>query len=260
MKFDRSGRLVFGTFIDAIQWQEALLKLSMWGKARESRYVCLCNVHVVVTSWCDDTYRSIINDADMATPDGMPVAWLLRHSGFHEQARINGPDLMWRLCEAAAKKEVPVFLYGSTTHTIEKLTKNLKSQFQDLQIAGTHSPPFRTLSYDEDEEIIGQINSSGAGIVFVALGCPKQEIWMADHRGKINAVLLGVGAAFDFHAGTLRRAPVWMQKIGLEWLFRLVMEPKRLWKRYLIYNTKFLLKIVPEIVQYRLNRNRVPSK
>lgn len=255
MEYNRSGRQVFGTFIDAIDWPMALDKLSVWAFARESRYVCLCNVHVVMTAWREQEYRRIINVADMATPDGMPIAWVMKKNGFPEQARINGPDLMWRLCGVAERKKIPTFFYGSTHHTLEKLTVNLQNQFPDLEIAGSYSPPFGPMLPEDDQEIIRRINSSGAGIVFVALGCPKQEIWMAQHRGKINAVMLGVGAAFDFHAGIVKRAPKWMQNLGIEWFHRFLHEPRRLWMRYLSTNSLFLWLLIK---QYFHQRAKVP--
>jgi N-acetylglucosaminyldiphosphoundecaprenol N-acetyl-beta-D-mannosaminyltransferase len=199
---------------------------------------------VVVTAKQDAEFRCIVNEADMATPDGMPLVWVLRRMGFQQQERINGPDLMWRLCGQAEQKGLSIFLYGSTPETIEKLTDNLKAAFPRLAVAGDCSPPFRPLSEEENREIVDRINSSDAHVVFVGLGCPKQEFWMAEHRGAIQAVMIGVGAAFDYHAGTVKRAPLWMQRSGLEWLFRLLSEPKRLWKRYLVTNSLFLLRYV----------------
>ncbi len=237
----RIGAPILGSFIDAIPWQEAIDTLLRWAKERQSRYVCICNVHVVVTAKHDPELRQVINGADMATPDGMPLAWVLRKIGFQLQERINGPDLMWRLCGQAAEKGLSISLYGSTPETLGRLTDNLKTAFPKLVFAGVSSPPFRPLSDKEDRELIDLINGSGAHIMFVGLGCPKQEFWMAAHRGKIRAVMIGVGAAFDYHAGTVKRAPLWMQQSGLEWLFRLMSEPKRLWKRYLVTNSLFLI-------------------
>ncbi|OQW33661.1 MAG: teichoic acid biosynthesis protein [Nitrospira sp. SG-bin1] len=227
-------------FIDAILWEEAIDTLLQWSRERQSRYVSICNVHSVVTAKQNPAFRRVINEGDMATPDGMPLVWVLRSIGFQWQERINGPDLMWRLCGQAAEKGLSIFLYGSTSETLERLTNTLRIAFPQLTIAGVHSPPFRLLSDEEEQEMTDRLNSSGAHIVFVGLGCPKQEFWMAAHRGKVRAVMIGVGAAFDYHAGTVKRAPLWMQQSGLEWLFRLVCEPKRLWKRYLVTNSLFL--------------------
>lgn len=238
---------VLGTRIDVITWVEALERLLEWALARESRYVTICNVHVVVSATRDAVYSEIINGSDMATPDGAPVAWMLRRLGFARQPRISGPDLMWILCERCSKDNMPVFLYGSTEVTLILLSRELRTAFPDLKIA-MESPPFRALSAEEDAAAVDRINASGAGFVFVGLGCPKQERWMAEHRGKINAVMIGVGAAFDFHAGTVRRAPAWMRDNGLEWLHRLVSEPGRLWKRYLVTNTLFIFGAVRQLI------------
>jgi len=243
----RTGAPILDSFIDAILWQEAVDTLLQWGQKRQSRYACICNVHVVVTAKQNPEFRRVINEADMATPDGMPLAWVLRRLGFQQQERINGPDLMWRLCGEAAEKGVSIFFYGSVAETLERLTHNLKAAFPTLAIAGIYSPPFRPHSDEEDREVIDLINRSGAHMMFVGLGCPKQELWMAAHRGKVRAVMIGVGAAFDYHAGTIRRAPLWMQQSGLEWLFRLLSEPRRLWKRYLVTNSLFLAYIGLEL-------------
>lgn len=238
---------VLGTLINALSWDEALLTLSQWALARESRYVCICNVHSIITAHQDSAFRSVVNQADMATPDGMPVAWTLRKLGFIGQQRINGPDLMWKFCGLAAASGQSVYFYGSTEQTLNQLRSRIKSVFPELIIGGQYSPPFRELSDEEDYEVIERINASGAGVVFVSLGCPKQEMWMAAHRGRINAVMIGVGAAFDYHAGVIKRAPKWMQHSGLEWLYRLATEPRRLWRRYLKTNSLFLLYIILEI-------------
>lgn len=236
----RSTGWVLGAQIDAVSWENAMNRLLGWAHARESRYVTICNVHVVVSASRDASYREVINGSDMATPDGAPVAWMLRRQGFPGQARISGPDLMWALCERAANEGVPIYCYGSTEATLGLLKGRLPAAFPNLQMT-MESPPFRALTAEEDAAAVARINDSGAGIVFVGLGCPKQERWMAEHRGRVNAVMIGVGAAFDFHAGTVRRAPAWMRDNGLEWLHRLVSEPRRLWKRYLVTNTLFIL-------------------
>lgn len=205
------------------------------------------NVHVVVSASCDAAYRDIINGSDMATPDGAPVAWMMRRQGYTGQPRISGPDLMWALCERAEKEHLPVYCYGCTPATLALLEARLRAAFPALRIA-MESPPFRALSAEEDAAAVARINASGAGLVFVGLGCPKQERWMAEHRGRIHAVMIGVGAAFDFHAGTVRRAPAWMRDRGLEWLHRLLSEPRRLWRRYLVTNTLFIIGAVRQLL------------
>jgi N-acetylglucosaminyldiphosphoundecaprenol N-acetyl-beta-D-mannosaminyltransferase len=239
---------VLGVPIDPISWDGALAQLSAWAAHHESRYVCICNVHSVVAATQDTEFGHVVNEADMATPDGAPVAWMLRRLGHTGQQRINGPDLMWRYCEQAQSRNELIYFYGSTEKTLATLKLKLLAAFPNLKIAGTISPPFRAFTPDEDGAIVEQINASGAGVVFVSLGCPKQELWMAEHRGRIHAVMIGVGAAFDFHAGTIKRAPKWMQDSGLEWLHRLVSEPRRLWKRYLVTNTIFVVLAAKQLI------------
>lgn len=232
---------VLGAMIDVVGWDVALERLATWARERESRYVCICNVHSVVTATQNAEFGRVVNEADMATPDGAPVAWMLRRLGHAGQQRINGPDLMWRYCEQAVSRGESIFLYGGMPETLDILQRRLLEAFPGLQVAGAYSPPFRPLSSQEDDEVVERINASGAGVVWVSLGCPKQEKWMAAHRGRVNAVMIGVGAAFDYHAGTIKRAPKWMQNAGLEWLHRLCSEPGRLWKRYLVTNTLFVI-------------------
>lgn len=231
---------VLGVPIDVVGWDAALSRISTWAAARESRYVCICNSHSVVTAGQDAAFGRIIEAADMATPDGAPVARMLRILGFPAQQRINGPDLMWKYCEQAALRGESIYLYGGLPDTLALLQQRLKAAFPGLLIAGAYSPPFRLATAEEDEADVARINAAGAGTVWVSLGCPKQEQWMAAHRGRVNAVMIGVGAAFDYHAGTIKRAPKWMQNAGLEWLHRLCSEPRRLWRRYLVTNTLFI--------------------
>ncbi|RZI86209.1 MAG: glycosyltransferase [Rubrivivax sp.] len=239
----RRGAYVLDTFIDALTWAEAINRIADWGAEHQSRYVTLCNVHSVVTASQDPKFATVINEADLASPDGAPIAWMMRKEGFDQQERINGPDLMWRYLAEAERRGQSVFFYGSSDNTLAKLRGRMMAYFPKLKIAGMVSPPFRTLTAEEDASYVKQINASGAAVVFVGLGCPKQEFWMAEHRGAIKAVMLGVGAAFDYHAGTLRRAPMWMQQRGLEWFYRLVCEPRRLARRYLETNSLFVAKL-----------------
>lgn len=245
---ERRTAPVLGVPIDVIGWEAALDRLMVWGAARESRYVTICNAHVVVTASRDSDYLAVISGSDMATPDGAPVAWMLRRVADDAQRRISGPDLMWKLLERSAENGLPVYFYGSMPDTLAQLCAVVERTFPGLKVTGTCSPPFRALSDVEDAEHVRHINESGAGLVFVGLGCPKQECWMAEHRGRVSAVMLGVGAAFDFHAGTVKRAPEWMQRNGLEWLHRLFSEPRRLWRRYLVTNTQFVLGALRQLV------------
>lgn len=248
----RNGHAVLEAFIDALTWDEAIGQITQWGTARESRYVSICNVHSVVTTTRDVEFKIAVNNADMATPDGAPIAWALRRLGYPAQERINGPDLMMKYLAEAERLDQVVFFYGSTGTTLAKLRVALAKQFPLLRVGGTHAPPFRPLSREEDEQVVDMINASGANVVFVALGCPKQEKWMYDHRGRIHAVMIGVGAAFDYHAGVIRRAPLWWQQNGLEWLYRLGSEPRRLFMRYLVTNTLFAVGFVRQFVMAKL--------
>lgn len=242
---------VLGAHIDAISWDDAIRTVVDWAAARASRYICICNVHSVVTTTQDADYQRVVNDADMATPDGAPIAWALRRLGQPGQQRINGPDLMWRYLAEAERLGQKVYFYGSSDDTLAKLQAAMLRQFPRLLLAGLYSPPFRALSPEEDAAEVQAINDSGAGVVFVGLGCPKQEKWMAAHRGRVNAVMIGVGAAFDYHAGTISRAPLWMQHNGLEWLHRLCAEPRRLWRRYLETNSLFILGMFRQLLLKR---------
>lgn len=242
---------VLGTEIDVIDWPTALSTIQSWASLRESRYVCICNVHSVVTARSDPEFRNALADSDMNTPDGAPVAWLLRRDGFAGQQRINGPDLMWRYAKLAEEAGQSIFLYGGSEGTLTLLRQALLSKFPRLIIAGCYSPPFRPLSADEDMADVERINSSGASVVWVGLGCPKQELWMAAHRGRVNAVMVGVGAAFDYHAGTIARAPLWMRNAGLEWTHRLASEPRRLFPRYAVTNSIFLMLMLRKNIRLR---------
>ena len=251
----RRGAFVLDSHIDATNWDDALTSIVTWGAQHQSRYVTLCNVHSVVTASHDAAFKKVIAQADLALPDGAPVAWVLRRSGYPHQRRINGPDLTWRYLGVAEKLGQAVFFYGSSDETLTKLRARIQSSFPRLNVVGMVSPPFRELTPDEDQAYIEQINQSGAHVVFVGLGCPKQEIWMAQHRDKINAVMLGVGAAFDYHAGTIQRAPVWMQKMGLEWFHRLCSEPRRLAKRYAATNAVFVYRTLKVMLFERSKLN-----
>lgn len=251
----RKGMPVLGAFIDALSWGDAIRQIVAWGAARESRYICICNVHSVVTTTLDSDFKMVVNEADMVTPDGAPVAWALRKLGFPVQERINGPDLMWKYLSEAERLGQNVYFYGSTDETLAKLRSSIDKHFQRLHVVGMYSPPFRPLSLLEDESVVEIINRSDAHVVFIGLGCPTQEKWMAAHRGRINAVMIGVGAAFDYHSGTIKRAPLWMQRKGLEWLYRLITEPRRLFKRYLVCNTLFTIGIAKQLIGRMLARN-----
>lgn len=248
----RKGHPILEAFIDALSWDEAISRIVQWGSARESRYVCICNVHSVVTTTRDVEFKVAVNNADMATPDGAPVAWALRSLGYQGQERINGPDLMMHYLAEAERRGQVVFFYGTTDATLARLRSSLVRRFPALRIGGACAPPFRPLTKEEDDAIIRTINDSAANVVFVSLGCPKQEKWMADHRGRIHAVMIGVGAAFDYHSGMVKRAPLWWQQHGLEWLYRLRSEPRRLFIRYMVTNLLFVFGFMRQIISSKL--------
>jgi N-acetylglucosaminyldiphosphoundecaprenol N-acetyl-beta-D-mannosaminyltransferase len=215
-------------------------------------YVCAANVHMIMEGYDSPEFCALVNGADLVTPDGMPLVWMLKGLGFSDQKRVYGPELMLHVCGAAAKEGIPVGLFGSTEDVLAKLKRNLQTRFGELHIAYAHSPPFRALSPEEIDSTARDIKESGTKILFVGLGCPKQEVWMAKNKEKVQAVMLGVGAAFDFHAGTLPKAPRVLQQLGLEWLFRWFVEPKRLWQRYLFNNPRFVALAATEFIKKKV--------
>ncbi len=232
---------ILGVQVSALNMPLVLETLDAWLDTRERHYVCVTGVHGIMESWRDEQLRRIHNDAGMVTPDGMPLVWISRLMGHHGVARVYGPDLMLAACEAFVGRNCRHFFYGGAPRVAETLAAVLSRRFPGLQVAGTYCPPFRDLTTDEQADVNDRINRSRADIVWVGISTPRQERWMARHLGELGApVLIGVGAAFDFHAGIKRQAPVWMQRNGLEWLFRLGTEPRRLWKRYLVNNPSFV--------------------
>lgn len=203
-------------------------------------YVCVSNVHTTVLAYNDAEYRNVQNRAVIAVPDGKPLSLVCKMRGFKDAQRVAGPDLMPEILRLSEKEGYKHYFYGSTEQTLSALESNLRKKYPKLNIVGTYSPPFRKLTQEEDERIIKAINDMQPDFVWVGLGAPKQERWMYEHKGKINAVMLGVGAAFDFHAGTAKRAPKWMQECYLEWLYRLIQDPRRLLKRYVRSNLQFI--------------------
>jgi len=204
------------------------------------RYICFSNVHMCMETFDDEAYRDMVNHADMVVPDGRALVWAQKLLGFSKAQQVRGADLTLSLCEYAAQKNIPIGFYGATPLHLDNIAHNLHLHLPSLHIASAISPPFRPLTEEENQHFIQQINASGVKILFVGLGCPKQERWMAKHVDKVNCIMLGVGAAFDFIAEHKRHAPKFIQILGLEWLFRLSCEPKRLWKRYLKHNPRFI--------------------
>lgn len=203
-------------------------------------YICVANVHTTVTAHDDPSYRAVQNGAVMALPDGGPLSQYSRRKGFAQAARVTGPDLMKEMLRESAQKHYRHYFYGSTQETLDILREKITRNYPGAVIAGMVSPPFRPLTEEEDAAAVATINEARPDFVWVGLGAPKQERWMAAHQGRVHALMLGVGAAFDYEAGNIRRAPRWMQRCNLEWLYRLLQDPKRLFKRYFVTNTKFL--------------------
>ena len=240
---------ILGVGVSAIHMQQALDCIAQWVEERHQHYICITPVHAIMDFRKDPELVKIANSSGLTTPDGMPVVWLLKLMGHRHVSRIYGPDLMLAVCQESPEKGYRHYFYGSAPGVPEKLASNLKKRFPGLQVVGTHSPPFRDLTPAEDQAITQEINTADPDIVWVGISTPKQERWMAAHLGKINApVMIGVGAAFDFHAGLKKQAPRWMQRSGLEWFFRLITEPRRLWKRYLINNPLFLILILAQFL------------
>jgi len=239
---------ILGTRVDPTSYENASSLVLAWAQKGESRNVCAANVHVIMEAHDSPEFQMMVNAADLITPDGMPLVWVLRHMGYAQQTRVYGPELTLKLVEAAAAQSVPVGFYGSTPEVLERMTAKFRALFPALKVAYSFSPPFHPLAIEEDQVIVDEINTSGVRILFVGLGCPRQERWVAEHKGQVQAVMLAVGAAFDFHAGVKRQAPGWMQAAGLEWLFRLIQEPKRLWRRYLYHNPRFIALILLELI------------
>ena len=240
---------ILGVGVSAIDVGQALDTITKWIENGERRYVCVSGVHGLMECQRDATLRRIHNQAGLVTPDGMPLVWLSRLKGFGGVRRVYGPDLMLDCCRVSIERGYRHFLYGGADGVPELLAERLRQRFPGLRIVGCLSPPFRALSPEEDESIVRRINDADPDIVWVGLSTPKQERWMHAHRDRILApVLIGVGAAFDFHAGLKRQAPRWMRHSGLEWLFRLGTEPRRLWRRYLVNNPLFLGYLLRQVV------------
>ena len=236
---------VLGVRVSATTMERAVAELGRWVDEGERSYVCVTGVHGVMESQSDPDLVDIHNRSGLTTTDGMPLVWAAKFAGIEPVERVYGPDLMLEVLDRSVEEGWTHFLYGGAAGVADRLADELRSRFPGLQIVGTHTPPFRPLTAGEEDAVVEQINGSGAHFVWVGLSTPKQERWMAAMRPRLTAAgLLGVGAAFDMHSGTVRQAPRWMQRGGLEWLFRLAVEPKRLWRRYLSNNPRFVAKIL----------------
>lgn len=245
---------VLGVHVSAINISKAVANLEEWLHAGHSTYVCVTGVHGVMESQRDKSLMEIHNSSGMTTPDGMPMVWASKWAGVSGVDRVYGPDLMLAVCEKAVEMGWRSYFYGSKPEVVDRLTTVLRSRYPGLQVAGAYSPPFRDLTPEEDSEIVERINQAGADLIWVGLSTPKQERWMAAHRPAVRGgVMLGVGAAFDINAGIVRQAPRLVQRSGMEWLYRLLQEPRRLSRRYLRNNPEFVLKVIarpPKVVGF----------
>ncbi|GAB4407907.1 MAG: WecB/TagA/CpsF family glycosyltransferase [Anaerolineales bacterium] len=232
---------VLGVGISAINLPQALAIIDDWIARRDPHYVCVSTVHGVMECQRNEAVRRALNSSGLTTPDGMPLVWISRLHGFRHVRRVYGPDLMLAVCERSVAKGYRHYLYGGRPGVAEALKARLERRFPGVQIVGLESPPFEPLTPEQDREAVERINAANPDIVWVGMSTPKQDLWAAEHVGRLNApVILAVGAAFDFVSGRKRQAPRWMRDSGLEWLFRLIQEPRRLWRRYLLYNPLFI--------------------
>ncbi len=248
---------VLGVGISPLTRDQAVTTMEGWIRLRDRQYVCVSGIHGVMESQRDAQLRGIHNAAGMVTPDGMPLVWLSRLKGFSFVERVYGPDLLLAFCERSVPAGYRHFFYGGGPGVAERLIERLRARFPGLRVVGSYTPPFRPLAPEESETVVRLINAADPDVVWVGLSTPKQERWMSDHRDRLAApVFVGVGAAFDFHAGLKPQAPHWMQRSGLEWLFRLWKEPRRLWRRYLRNNPLFVWHILLQTLgvrRYRLD-------
>jgi N-acetylglucosaminyldiphosphoundecaprenol N-acetyl-beta-D-mannosaminyltransferase len=238
---NKTGRVrVVSLFPNVCNHASAIKRIADLVKKNNGGYVCFSTVHMVMESFDNAEFAAKVNGADLVIPDGMPLVWMQKLQGAKNATRVRANDLMMMLCGYAEKNKLSVGFYGGQQEVIDAILKRAKKDLPNLKIVIAFSPPFRALTADEDASVTAEINQLRPDILFMGLGCPKQENWMAEHRDKIKSVMLGVGASFDFYAGNVAESPEWMGKLGLEWFFRLSQEPRRLWKRYLILNPRFI--------------------
>jgi len=223
---------VTGAPVTALPFKDQISVMIDWARQRSSKVVCVANVHMLMESRWNSGLRSVLDGADLITPDGMPLVWVMKWIGVRSQDRVAGMDIFRAVCQEAATENISVYLLGSTPDVLNKILERLQQDYPELKVVGLESPPFRPMTEIEDAELVNRINNSGAGVTFVSLGCPKQECWMGDHQGKINSVMVGVGGVFPVYAGLKKHAPKWVRESGLEWFYRLLQEPRRLFGRY----------------------------
>jgi N-acetylglucosaminyldiphosphoundecaprenol N-acetyl-beta-D-mannosaminyltransferase len=248
-------RSLFGVKIHRITYSQTIDKICKWSSKGESRYVCLANVHMVVEAYDSPEFKQVLNQADLVAPDGKPLSWLLQSS------QVCGRELTLQLCQIAQERFIPVGFYGGEKQVLNTLVLKMQERYPSLKIAYAYSPPFHSLNLEKQNEVIKKIKQSGTKILFVGLGCPKQESWMSLIKYQLPMVMLGIGGAFDVLSGAKPHPPVWIQYLGLEWLFRLCLEPKRLWYRNVYHSSKFLIlltltktqKLIKKLYSYVIN-------
>ena len=240
--------------VDVTNLKKALHDVERLAKNSTGAYVCVSNVHMCIEVLDSNDFAHVVNSADLVIPDGKPLSWAQKLLGYKEAEQVRGQDIMNALCASSGEKSLNIGFYGGSSEALLNTVKGkLKESYPDINITYAFSPPFRPLTPEEDVEVITQINDANVNVLFVGIGCPKQERWMAEHKDSLHCVMLGVGAAYDFIAGEKKHAPRWMQKIGMEWMFRLCSEPKRLWRRYLSTNPRFVWHFGKQYFKHLLN-------
>ncbi|MDX2307182.1 MAG: WecB/TagA/CpsF family glycosyltransferase [Hyphomicrobium sp.] len=260
MSEDAHATPILGVPVSSIDMSEAVSRIIGWARQRQSRYVCACDVHSLMRARSDTTHYDALRLADMITPDGQPLVWTARMRGDRRMGRVSGPDLMPAVCEASAGQGLRHYFYGGAEGVAAAVAERLKTSYPALEIAGAESPPFRPLTQLEERSLEERLADARVDIIWIGLGCPKQERWMLEHVSRIRGVvMIGVGAAFDFQSDRIRRAPLWMRNHGLEWLHRLFSEPRRLWHRYVVLAPIFAIQSVAETFRLGLPRPEKPA-
>ncbi|HEY9824289.1 MAG TPA: WecB/TagA/CpsF family glycosyltransferase [Stenomitos sp.] len=239
--------------VASLPFTEQVQIMINWAKEPTSRFVCVANTHMLVEAHQNPQFKGLLHCADLITPDGMPLVWMMRLLGVQSPERVAGMDILMSICQTASRENVSVYFLGSQSEILALMKQRLTQEFPNLQIAGMQPLPFHPLSTSENEQVLNQIKESGASIVFVSLGCPKQEQWMARQRGKLPVVMIGLGGVFPIYAGIHKRAPRWLRDLGLEWFYRLHQEPRRLWRRYGTTIPMFIFLAIRQLLQAQTN-------
>lgn len=250
---------IINSSITALRFDQQIQTMMGWAMSRESKNVCVANVHMLMEAYWNSDFAGVLDNADLVTPDGMPLVWMMKLMGARQQDRVAGMDILLALCQQCQQRNVKVFFLGSQPEILDRMQARLDREFPNLPLAGMEPLPFRPLTPGEDDALVERINRSGAGLVLLSLGCPKQEKWMADHRGKLQAVTIGLGGVFPIYAGLIKHAPAWVRNNGLEWGYRLVQEPQRLWGRYSKTIPPFLWLASQQLLRERMLGELVPA-